>query len=105
MTMSKRTVRLTKDGHDYVFAYLPGDEGQIVDEIMQLASDRETNLDWIDAAALGFQVAQHAAIDCGTEITSPSRVARDSYDTRDADRSIGDGDDAKDGPCTNHNYP
>ena len=103
--MSKRTVRLTKDGHDYVFAYGPGYEGQVVDEIMQLAADDETDFDWMDAAALGFQVAQYAAIDCCTEIMSPAQVAHPAQDTSAVERSADDSDDAKDGPCTNHNLP
>lgn len=100
--MSKRTVQLTKDGHEYVFSYVPGHEGRIVDEIMQLAADRETDFDWLDAAALGFQVAQHVAVDCCTEIMSPSHVARSPSDS---DKDIGDSDDAKDGPCTNSSCP
>jgi len=99
--MSKRTVQLTKDGHEYVFSYVPGHEGQIVDEIMQLAADRKSDFDWLDAATLGFQVAQHTAVDCCTEIMSPPEVAQNSSN---ADRDTGDSDDAKDGPCT-HNYP
>ncbi len=105
--MSKRTVQLTKDGHEYVFSYALGHEGQIVDEFMQLAADRETEFDWLDAATLGFQVAQRAAEDCCTEIMSPSHVARNSNEAdMDMDMDIDiDDDDAKDGPCTNHNGP
>jgi len=97
--MSKRTVQLTKDGHEYVFSYIQGGEGQIVDEIMHLAADSETDFDWLDAATLGFQVAQHAAVDCCTEIMSPSHVAREPDDVG---ADTGDSDDAKDGPCTNN---
>jgi len=103
--MSKRTVQLTKDGHDFVFTYGPGHEGRIVDEIMRLAANRETDFDWMDAASLGFQVAQHAAVDCCTEIVSPSRVGPTPQDTDDPGVSIDDSDDAKDGPCTNQNCP
>ena len=102
--MAKRTVRLTKDGHDYVFSYAPGSEGQAVDEIMQLAADEEAGFDWMDAASLGFQIAQNAAVDCCAEIMSPSHVSRDSHKPSGAEHGIG-GDDAQDGPCTNHNLP
>ena len=102
--MSKRTVRLTKDGHDYVFSYAPGSEGQTVDEIMQLADDAETDFDWEDAVTLGFQIARNAAVDCCTEIMSPSHVRHGWPDKSGAGRGTG-GDDAKDGPCTNHNLP
>ena len=102
--MSIRTVRLTKGEHDYVFSYASGSEGQIVDEIMQLAADAGTDFDWPDAALLGFQVARHAAGDCRTEMASPSQVRQVSRGCSGAARGIGD-DDAKDGPCTNQNMP
>ena len=102
--MSRRTVRLTKGEHDYVFSYASGSEGQIVDEIMQLAADIGTDLDWSDAATLSFEVARHAARDCCTEIVSPSRMRRVPHGCSGAARGTGD-DDAKDGPCTNQNSP
>jgi len=88
-----------------VFAYAPGGEGQVVDEIMRLAANDETDFDWMDAAALGFQVAQYAAIDCCTEVMSPASAARVARDAGPAGPGGSDGDDAKDGPCTNHNCP
>ena len=39
--MTKRELCLSKDGHDYVFQYHPGYEGEIIDEIMRLADDAE----------------------------------------------------------------
>jgi hypothetical protein len=62
--METRTLSLAKGGHKYVFRYRPGAENEIVDEIMNLAESREANLDWLDAATLGFQVAQHASEGC-----------------------------------------
>ncbi len=62
--METRTLSLAKGVHRYVFRYKPGAESRIVDEIMRLAESDDTNLDWLDAATLGFQVAQHAAADC-----------------------------------------
>jgi len=102
--MGKRTVRLTKEGHDYVFCYVPGDEGQVVEEIIQLVRDAEKDFDWEDAATLGFQITRNVAIDCCTEIMSPAHVQPGSPDRNGVERGAG-GDDAKDGPCTNHNLP
>lgn len=102
--MSDRNVRLTKDGHDYVFTYAPGYEAQAVDEMMAMAVDAETDFDWMDAAALGLQVACGAAADCRTEIMSPPQTRRSSPEPSGAEHRRG-GDDAKDGPCTNHNLP
>ncbi len=62
--MTKRTLTLSKGGHQYVFRYAPGWEDDIVDAVMELAEDPATPLDWLDAATLSFQVTQHAAADC-----------------------------------------
>ena len=102
--MSKRTVCLAKDGHDYVFAYVPGHEAQAVEEIMAMAADTETDFDWMDAASLGFQIARRAAVDCRMETLSPARAARGEPKPSGAGQGL-DGDDAKDGPCTNRNFP
>ena len=61
---STRTIRLNKGGHRYVLRYGPGCEDQIVDEIMRMADDSGNNLDWLDAAALSFQVTHTTAADC-----------------------------------------
>jgi len=59
--METKTLTLAKGAHKYIFRYCAGAEDRIVDEIMRLAESRESNLDWLDAATLGFQVAQLAA--------------------------------------------
>ena len=62
--MATRTLSLTKHGHRYLFRYSTGYEDEVVDEIMRLADDPESDLNWVDAAALSFQVTQYAADDC-----------------------------------------
>ncbi len=59
--MRMRNLTFAKDGHTFVFRYAPGCEDDVVDEIMQLAEDDDCPLDWLDAATLSFQIAQHAA--------------------------------------------
>lgn len=68
--MKMRTLTLTKDGHQYAFRYAPGSEDRIVEELMRLAEDEDCNLDWLDAAALSFQVTHKAAFqyDAGATI-------------------------------------
>ncbi len=61
--MSTRTLTLVKAGHKYVFRYGPGREREIIDHIMRLAEDGGSNLDWMDAAMLSFQVTHDAAKD------------------------------------------
>jgi hypothetical protein len=62
--MTTRTLSLVKNGHKYVFRYPSGYEDEVVDEIMRLAEDPDTDFDWLDAATLSFQVTQYAAEDC-----------------------------------------
>ena len=99
--MTKRELCLSKDGHDYVFRYRPGYEGEIIDEIMRLADDAEAKLDWTDAAMLSFQAAQYAAADCCAAVTC---VSDDPF-ADDGVQPIPRSDDAMDGPCTSTNCP
>jgi hypothetical protein len=62
--MDTRELRIEKSGLKYVFRYVPGREADVVDEIIRLAEDSSTGLDWLDAARLGFQITQHAAAEC-----------------------------------------
>ena len=104
--MEKRSVHLTKNGHEYVFRYSPGYEGGIVDEIIRLVEDSATDLDWMDAATLGFWVSQQTAVECCKEIMSPVEIKLNSNDDIDQANSTSSGsDDAKDGPCTSTSYP
>ena len=66
--MTTRTLSLTKDGQKHVFKYSPGCESDVVTHIMQLAGDKRSGLDWLDAATLSFQVAQAAASDCSNAL-------------------------------------
>lgn len=59
--MDTLTLRLEKDEHVYLFRYTPGSEDALVEEFMYLADDHELNFDWMDAAAMSFQVTQLAA--------------------------------------------
>lgn len=62
--MNAKMLTLVKGGHKFVFRYPPGSENDIVDSIVELAEDPDSDLDWLDAATLSFQVAQGAAVDC-----------------------------------------
>jgi hypothetical protein len=74
--MNKRAVSLVKGGHRYLFTYGPESESHVIDEIMRLAEDPGCNLDWLDAATLGFQVARDAADECCKALQAPSHVHR-----------------------------
>lgn len=62
--MNTRTLCLEKEGHTYLFRYAKGLEDEVVEEMMCLADDDEMDFDWMDAAALSFQVTHYAAEDC-----------------------------------------
>ena len=71
--MNTKTLSLVKDGHKYVFRYTAGSENHIVDEIIRLAEDSDSNLDWLDAATLSFQVARNAAMECTRTLKAPQK--------------------------------
>lgn len=75
--MNKRVLGLVKDGHHYMFRYLPGTEDRIVDEIVRLVEDEHTNLDWLDAANLSYQITQYAADECSKEMRTGTVAAED----------------------------
>ena len=62
--MDTRTVELEKNGHLFVVQYGVGLEDDVVEHLMLMADDRESEFDWMDAAALSFEVTQSAASDC-----------------------------------------
>lgn len=104
--MANRELYLTKDGHTYVFRFSGGSGERILDEISRLASDVAVNLDWSDAAALGFQIARNTAVECCTAMMSPGKVQASPRNSSGSPHEAGSGgDDAKDGPWTNTNYP
>lgn len=61
--MQTRMVSLTRAGQKYVFRYRPGKEKEVLDEILNLASDLDSDLDMVDAMALCCQVAASAGQD------------------------------------------
>ena len=71
--MNTKTLSLVKDGHKYVFRYTAGSENHVVDEIIRLAEDSDSNLDWLDAATLSFQVARNAAMECRRTLKTPQK--------------------------------
>lgn len=54
------TLQFATGGMTYLFRYAPGCEAHVVGELMRLADDEDHELDWLDAATLGFQVVRGA---------------------------------------------
>ena len=104
--MTERVLCLAKDGHDFVFRYRSGGEEEIIDELMRLADDAETKIDWIDAATLSFRVAEDSAGACRKTVMCAPGVKRGQGMRIDrTDMPPGGPDDAKDGPCESSNCP
>ena len=59
--MPDRALTYFKGEHQYSFRCAPGREGELIDHIMHLAEDADSNLDWLDAAMLSFGIARDAA--------------------------------------------
>jgi len=70
--MTTRTLRFTKDGQYYIFRYRYDMQDEMIDHIMDMAESSEYNVDWLDAATLSFQIAQHAAAGDGDIVTPPA---------------------------------
>jgi len=69
--MTTRTMNFAKDGHHYIFRYRRDMQDELIDHITDLAASEEYNIDWLDAATMSFQIAQHAAIGDG-DIPAPT---------------------------------
>ena len=71
--MTTRTMRFAKNGQNYIFRYRNDMQDEMIDHIMGLAESDEYNVDWLDAATLSFQIAQHAATGDGDTVTPSVR--------------------------------
>jgi len=55
---AQRHLLLVKSGQRWMFRYTPGDEVKLMEELVVLADDPESDLDWFDAAVLSHQMGQ-----------------------------------------------
>lgn len=51
-----RELLLVKDGQRYTFRCAPGQEPQLLDQIIEMARDPGSDLQWFDAAMLSHQL-------------------------------------------------
>ncbi len=49
---------LVKNGQRYVFRYAPGDETGLLESLIEMARDPQSDLTWFDAAMLSHQMGQ-----------------------------------------------
>ena len=55
---SHRQLVLVKNGQRYVFRYTLGDEAELLESLIELARDPESDLTWFDAAVLSHQMGR-----------------------------------------------
>ncbi len=67
----KKTLSLVKDDRTYVFNYVPGGEGEVFRQAMQLAADPKSSFDMADAAKISFRLAKEVADECYKEVAPP----------------------------------
>lgn len=56
-----RELVLVKQGQRYVFRCAPGQEPQLLDQLIEMARDTESGIEWFDAAMLSHQLGARMA--------------------------------------------
>ena len=60
-TESMKTLSLVKGRQHYCFRYQVGQEGKVLDALVDMVNRRDLAFDWFDAAVLSHQLGQHLA--------------------------------------------
>jgi hypothetical protein len=58
MNCEQKQLILNKGHEKFIFRYNPGSEDQLLDALMDQASNKKTNFDWFDAAVLSFKLTR-----------------------------------------------
>ena len=58
MNCEQKQLILSKGHEKYIFRYEPGSEDQLLDALMDQASNKKTDFDWFDAAVLSFKLTR-----------------------------------------------
>jgi hypothetical protein len=56
-----KTLSLMKGKQHFCFRYEVGQEGRVLDTLVEMVNRRELGFDWFDAAVLSHQLGQHLA--------------------------------------------
>ena len=56
-----RTLSLVKGEQQFCFRYQVGEEGKVLESLIEMVNRRELPFDWFDAAVLSHQLGQHLA--------------------------------------------
>ena len=58
MKKGKKQLVLNKGSEKFIFRYEDGSEGELLDCLVEQASNETTDFDWFDAAVLSFKLTQ-----------------------------------------------
>ncbi len=72
----KRVLTIQKEGEQFIFRYLPGNEEKLLDSFVDLANDEERNFDWFDAAVLSFQLSKNLVEEADKILCPDSKGSR-----------------------------
>lgn len=64
----RRHLCLTKGQHRYVFSYTEGQEPAVLAQLVAMAGDPQSGLDWLDAAALSYELGRASPHECGAAV-------------------------------------
>jgi len=56
-----KTLSLVKGRQHFCFRYQVGEEGKVLDALVEMVNRRDVAFDWFDAAVLSHQLGQHLA--------------------------------------------
>ncbi|MBN2063391.1 MAG: hypothetical protein JW745_01220 [Sedimentisphaerales bacterium] len=86
----KRVLTIQKEGEQFVFRYIPGNEEKLLDAFVDLANNEENNFDWFDAAVLSFQLSKNLVEEADKILCPNVKVDRtqDKEDDLDWDREL-----------------
>ncbi len=56
-----KTLSLVKGKQQFSFRYEVGDEGKVLDALVDMVNRRDLSFDWFDAAVVSHQLGQHLA--------------------------------------------
>ena len=60
-TDAMKTLSLVKGRQHFCFRYQVGQEGKVLDALVDMVNRRDLAFDWFDAAVLSHQLGQHLA--------------------------------------------
>jgi hypothetical protein len=60
-TTEVKTLSLMKGRQHFCFRYEVGQEGKVLDSLVEMVNRRDLGFDWFDAAVLSHQLGQHLA--------------------------------------------